>query len=242
MIDILIVEDNPELGQLLRDFLIKAGYSVRLCTNGESATEYFAAYGAKLVLLDIILPGMDGFAVCKAIRAENHGGAENDPAILILSAKGDKEDKISGLNLGADDYIDKPYDIDILLAKIAGIFKRKYNTGIITLRDISIDKVKREARKSGVTVNLTAKEFDLLLLLAENPGKVLRKELIFNRIWGYDSFSEQQTLTVHINHLREKFEDHSSRHNQLIQTVWGVGYKLCDESTRPGKAQNEQNE
>jgi DNA-binding response OmpR family regulator len=227
MIDILIVEDNPELGQLLQDFLIKAGYTVRLCQTGEDAVEHFAAYGARLVLLDIILPGMDGFAVCKAIRGQSTDSPDHDPAILILSAKGDKEDKISGLNLGADDYIDKPYDVDILLAKIAGIFKRRYSTDIITVRDIRIDKAKREAQKSGIPVNLTAKEFDLLLLLAENPGTVLRKELIFNRIWGYDSFSEQQTLTVHINHLREKFEDHSSRQGQLIQTVWGVGYKLC---------------
>ena len=218
MTDILIVEDNRELGSLLRDFLQGENYTVAVAETGEKALELYAQDGAKLIVLDIMLPGMDGFAVCRKIREDS-----NTP-ILIVSAKTGKEEKLSGLILGADDYIEKPYDIDIMLAKIAGIFKRRYAVDELVCGDIKINKLSRTVFKNDSPIDMTAKEFDLLLLLAENQGKTLTKEFLFNRIWGSDSFSEQQTLTVHIKWLRQKIEDDPKKPRK-IQTVWGVGYQ-----------------
>ena len=219
MIDILIVEDNVELGILLSDFLKSEGYSTMLCERGEEALAYFDENGAKLIILDIMLPNMDGFAVCQDIRKKS-----NAP-ILIVSAKTEKEDKMTGLILGADDYIEKPYDIDIMLAKIKGIFKRRYETNVLMDGDIKLDILKRRVYKKDIELSMTAKEFDLILLLMENKGKVLNKDMIFNKIWGTDSFSEPQTLTVHIRWLREKIEKNPKAPLRII-TVWGVGYRF----------------
>lgn len=218
MTDILIVEDNKELADLLCDFLRAENYTVSVAETGEKALSLYEKYGARLIVLDIMLPGIDGFAVCRKIREDS-----NTP-ILIVSAKTAKEDKLSGLMLGADDYIEKPYDIDIMLAKIGGIFKRRYAVDELIDGDIRINKVSRTVCKKDVPIDLTAKEFDLLLLLVENKGKALTKEFLFNQIWGSDSFSEQQTLTVHIKWLRQKIED-DPKAPKRIMTVWGVGYK-----------------
>lgn len=221
MTDILIVEDNQELSQLLRDFLRNEGYAVSTAENGEKALAFYERYGAKLVVLDIMLPGIDGFSVLKKIREKS-----NTP-VLIVSAKGEKEDKLNGLNGGADDYIEKPYDIDIMLAKIAGIFKRRYSVDSLTEGDITVDKVNRALYKSGVFVETTAKELELLLLLMENKNRPLTKEYIFSAVWGSDSFSEPQTLTVHINRLREKIEAEPKKPKKIV-TVWGTGYKYTE--------------
>ena len=171
-----------------------------------------------LIVLDIMLPGIDGFAVCRKIREES------DTPILIVSAKVEKEDKLNGLILGADDYIEKPYDIDIMLAKIAGIFKRRYAVDELIDGDIRVNKVSRTVCRNDIPIEMTVKEFELLVLLIENKGRILTKEYLFNQIWGSDSFSEQQTLTVHIKRLRQKIED-DPKNPKHIQTVWGVGYK-----------------
>ncbi len=218
MIDVLIVEDNKELAGLLCDFLRKENYTVSVAESGEKALSLYERYGARLIVLDIMLPGMDGFGVCKKIREES-----NVP-ILIVSAKTAKEDKLCGLDIGADDYIEKPYDIDIMLAKISGIFKRRYAADEIIDGDIRINKVSRTVYKNGAPIEMTSKEFDLLVLLAENNGRALSKEYIFRQIWGSDSFSEQQTLTVHIKWLRQKIEDDPKAPKRIL-TVWGVGYK-----------------
>ena len=218
MTDILIVEDNREIAELLRDFLRVENYTVSLAETGEKALSLYEKYGARLVVLDIMLPGIDGFEVCRKIREQ-----ENTP-ILIVSAKDSKEDKLNGLILGADDYIEKPYDIDILLAKISGIFKRRYQSDTVVSGDLILDKINRQVTKSGVPLQMTAKEFDLLLYMVENKGQALSKELLFNKIWGFDSFSEQQTLTVHIKWLREKIEE-DTKNPKHILTVWGVGYR-----------------
>ena len=218
MLDILIVEDNRELAQLLCDFLRAEGYSVSLADSGEKALELFERYGAKLVVLDIMLPGMDGFAVCAKMR--QYG----DTPILIVSAKTQKDDKLNGLMLGADDYIEKPYDIDILLAKIRGIFKRRYAIDELTDGELCLNRITRSVSKAGQPLSLTAKEFDLLWLLMENKGKPMSKEALFRQVWGSDSFSEQQTLTVHIKWLRQKIEE-DPKHPTHLLTVWGVGYQ-----------------
>ena len=218
MTDILIIEDNKELADLLCDFLRAENYTVSVAETGEKALSLYEKYGARLIVLDIMLPGIDGFAVCRKIREES-----NTP-ILIVSAKTEKEDKLNGLILGADDYVEKPYDIDIMLAKIAGIFRRRYAVDEIIDGNIKINKVSRTAYKNDVPIEMTAKELDLLLLLMENSGKAMTKEYLFNQIWGSDSFSEQQTLTVHIKWLRQKIED-DPKNPKHILTVWGVGYK-----------------
>jgi len=216
--DILIIEDNKELAGLLCDFLRAENYTVSVTKSGEKALQMYERYGARLIVLDIMLPGMDGFGVCKKIREES-----NVP-ILIVSAKNAKEDELCGLDLGADDYIEKPYDIDIMLAKINGIFKRRYGADEIADGDICINKISRTVCKNGVPLEMTANEFDLLLLLIENRGMTLSKEYIFGQVWGSDSFSEQQTLTVHIKWLRQKIEDVPKSPKKIL-TVWGVGYK-----------------
>lgn len=220
MADIIVVEDNEEIGGLLQDFLIAEGYDVYLALTGEEALEVYGTDGAKLIILDIMLPGIDGFAVCKNIREK-----DNTP-IIIVSAKDAKEDKLNGIMLGADDYIEKPYDIDILIAKVKGIFARRYSADEIVCGDIKLDKVSRRVTKNGVEVSLNVKEFALLLYLMENKDKVISKDELFNKIWGFDSDSEPQTLTVHIKWLREKLENDPKKPAH-IQTVWGVGYKMC---------------
>lgn len=219
MTDILIVEDQKEIAELLRDFLLAEGYTVQIAESGEKALLLYETYGARLIVLDILLPGMDGFAVCQKIREDS-----NTP-ILIVSAKTEKDDKLNGLLLGADDYIEKPYDIDIMLAKIKGIFKRRYSYDEICDGDLRLNKATRTVMKDDRRLELTAKEFDLLLLFMENKGKILNKEYIFNRVWGVDSFSEPQTLTVHVKWLRQKIESDVKCPKRII-TVWGVGYQF----------------
>lgn len=219
MADILIVEDHQELAQLLCRFLQAEGYTVEIAQNGEKALELYEEQHARLVILDIMLPGMDGFSVCRKIR-----DTDNTP-ILIVSAKNQKEDQLNGLLLGADDYIEKPYDIDIMLAKISNIFKHRYSQDEITDGDLRLNKTSRTVYKNGEVLELTAKEFDLLQLLMEQKGKVLRKEYLFSRIWGIDSFSEPQTLTVHVKWLRQKIEEDPKQPRRIV-TVWGVGYQF----------------
>lgn len=218
MADIIVVEDNIEMAGLLCDFIKAEGYSTAHFTNGSDALDFFEKEGAGLVILDVMLHGMDGFGVCRRIRENS-----NTP-IIIVSAKTEKDDKLNGLILGADDYIEKPYDIDILLAKIKGIFARRYNSEIISDGFLKLNKSKRTVYKGEKTIDLNQKEFDLLCLLMENSGKTLSKDMIWGKIWGFDSFSEPQTLTVHIKWLRQKIEDDPKKPVHIL-TVWGVGYR-----------------
>ncbi len=217
--DILIVEDDKDMAALLTDFLRADGYTVSAADCGRRGIELYERYGAKLVVLDVNLPDVTGFEVCSRIRSTA------DTPILIVSARTSKEDKLSGLDLGADDYIEKPYDIDIMLAKIRGIFRRRYSQDIITDGDITLNRADRTAFIGGERADLTAKEFDLLLILIENKGKVLKKEYLLNAVWGSDSVSEPQTLNVHVSRLRSRFEADPKKPKRLL-TVWGVGYKF----------------
>ena len=169
-----------------------------------------------------MLPGMDGFAVCRAVREKG-----NIP-ILIMSARAGKDDKLNGFELGADDYMEKPVDPDLLTAKVRALIQRIYGArtenDYLVSGSLTIDKNSRKVYREGRAVELNAKEYELLLLLAENPGRTLHKEYLFDRIWGRESFSENQTLTVHIKMLRSKIEE-DPRKPERIQTVWGVGYR-----------------
>lgn len=218
MADIIIVEDNKEIGKLLCDFLRKENYSVAIAETGERAIELYEKYGAKIFVLDIMLPGIDGFAVCSKIRETSNA------YIIIASAKSDKESKLNGLNIGADDYIEKPYDIDILLAKIKGVYKRKYAVEEIRDDNLVLNTVTKQLFVDGENITVTEKEFDLLKLLIENKNTTLKKEYLFNTIWGSDSDSEIQTLTVHIKWLREKIEEDPKKPVHIL-TVWGTGYR-----------------
>ena len=222
MVDILIIEDNIELGTLLKDFLKREGYTTYHAQSGEEGMRSLSLESVKLVLLDIMLPNLDGFGVCRMIREKR-----NTP-IIIMSAKIDKEDKLAGLELGADDYIEKPFDIDILLAKIKGLLWRSYGAKeqqqIIYDGNIEINKTAMSVKKDGEKLAMTLKEYELLVLFLENAGKTLQKDWLFNKVWGLESFSEPSTLTVHINKLRDKIEVNPKKPERIV-TVWGVGYK-----------------
>lgn len=222
MVDILLVEDYEELNELIRLFLEREGYSVKGVFSGEEALAFLEENKAKLVILDVSLPQMDGFAVCAALREKS-----NIP-IIFLSARVDKEDKINGFLQGADDYVDKPVDMDILCAKVTALMRRNYDlkqeNTVVHSGAITIDKEAKQVFLDKKEIAVTVKEYELLLLLVENPGKTLNKEYLFNQIWGMDSFSENQTLTVHIKMLRDKIEE-NPKDPQRIKTVWGVGYK-----------------
>ena len=189
-----------------------------LADTGEKALRIFEQYGANLVVIDIGLPGVDGYSVCSKIRETSNAH------IMIATARGDKESTLKGLQIGADDYICKPYDIDILIAKINGIFKRKYALDEIVCDNLKLNNVTQTLAVDGTPISVTEKEFQLLKLLVENKGTTLKKEYLFNRIWGSDSESELQTLTVHIKWLREKIEQDSKKPKHII-TVWGTGYR-----------------
>lgn len=217
--DILIVEDEKEIAALLADFLRDKGYIVSIANDGEKGLALYEKYGAKLVVLDVMLPGKDGFTILSRIREK-----DNTP-VIIVSAKDTKEDKLKGIVGGADDYIEKPYDIDILMAKIDGIFARRYGGKDLIAGDIRIEKAGKNVFYKEQRIELTVKEYELLLLLVENPGKVLSKEYLFEQVWGSDSESEMQTLTVHMKWLRTKLEADPKNPVHLL-TVWGVGYKF----------------
>ena len=217
---ILVVEDEASIRELVALNLKMTGWEVLEAPSAERALELIQKNPpCDVALLDIMLPGMDGFSLCETIR---HG----DPyiGIIMASAKGQESDKIRGLSIGADDYICKPYDIDILIAKINGIFKRKYALDEIVCDNLKLNNVTQTLTVNQTPVNVTEKEFQLLKLLVENKGTTLKKEYLFNRIWGSDSESEPQTLTVHIKWLREKIEQDSKKPKHII-TVWGTGYR-----------------
>lgn len=222
MTDILLVEDYEELNVLMCTFLEKAGYQVKGVGSGEEALAFLDEEAVKLVILDVMLPGMDGFAVCGAIREQS------SIPILFLSARVDKEDQMNGFLLGADDYVEKPVDMDILQAKVTALMRRNYDlkqkNTVIDSGALSVDKEAKQVFLDHREVVLTGKEYELLLLFVENPGKTLHKDFLFQRVWGIDSFSENQTLTVHIKTLRNKIEE-DPRQPKRILTVWGVGYK-----------------
>ena len=222
MEDILLVEDQEELAELIRIFLEKDGYRVIHAASGEEALEFLEYHKVRIMILDLMLPGMDGFAVCRTVREQ-----WNLP-IIIISALSDREDKLNGYGLGADDYVEKPVDMDILTAKVKVLLQRAYSTRagdkILKSGGITIYRESRKVCVEGKQIELNAKEFDLLMLLAENPDKTLHKDYIFSRIWGMDSNSESQTLTVHIQMLRSKIEK-NPRRPERIQTVWGIGYR-----------------
>ena len=216
------MEDQKDLAELLKLFLENAGYKVIWAESGEIAMDYLSRQSVRLVLLDVGLPGMDGFAVCSQIRK-----LASVP-VVILSARTRKEEKLHGFELGADDYVEKPVDPDILTAKVSAILKRNEAVDkqekLLYSGSLTIDTQARLVYLKGEKIECNSKEYELLLLFVKNPGKTLHKDYLFETIWGAYSESENQTLTVHIKMLRNKIED-NAREPKRIKTVWGVGYR-----------------
>lgn len=222
VVDILIIDDNVELASIISDFLENEGFTVHVLTSGEEGLQYLSEHTVKLLLLDIMLPELDGLGVCRMLR-EKH----NLP-IIIMSARHGDENKIIGLDLGADDYLEKPFTVQLLTAKVKSHLRRSYemneNKQLLIDGDLTINQTSMQVYLSDKQLVMAAKEYELLVLLMNNKGKVLRKEWLFEKVWGVDSFSELSTLTVHINKLRDKIESNPKQPDRIL-TVWGVGYK-----------------
>lgn len=224
---ILIVEDEESIAELERDYLELSGFEVEIEASGEAGLARALNEKFDLLILDLMLPGVDGFEICKQVRKE-----KNTP-ILMVSAKKDDIDKIRGLGLGADDYITKPFSPSELVARVKAHlarYERLVGAGvkpneIIEIRGLKIDKTARRVTIDGVEKNFTTKEFDLLSFLAENPNHVFSKEELFRRIWNMDSVGDIATVTVHIKKIREKIEADTAN-PQYIETIWGVGYRF----------------
>ena len=211
MTDILVIEDNEELGGLIQDFLRREGYSVEWKMNAEEGLALVKTAAFKLLLLDVMLPGMDGYEALQEIRRDQR------IPVLMMSARTDDQSKILGLELGADDYIDKPFSVEVLGFKIKALMRRAY--------DMAEDRQLLTYDKDGKKIGISGKEFDLLEYMMRHPEQVIKKEQLFDEVWGYDCFSEQGSLNVHIRWLREKLED-DPKNPALIQTVWRVGYRF----------------
>lgn len=225
---ILVVDDEVHIIELLKYNLELDGYEVIIAQTGKEAIRKASEEKPNLILLDVMLPEMDGFDVCKHLSKAND--TERIP-IIMLTAKGEELDKILGLELGADDYITKPFSVRELLARIKAVlrrnFKEKKVSKIIDVSDLLIDMDKHEVRKQGKKVDLTLKEFELLRLLVINRGKVLARDFLLDKIWGYEYYGETRTVDVHIRHLRQKIED-DDKNPKFIETVRGIGYKFTD--------------
>ncbi len=226
---ILIVEDDQSIAELQRDYLEIGGYSVEICSDGTTGFKRIQDCEHDLLILDIMLPGIDGFEILRRIRDSR------DIPVLIVSAKKEDIDKIRGLGLGADDYITKPFSPGELVARVnAHIAKyerlrNKFGNGEknvpLTVRGLEIQKDSRRVFVNGREVNLAQKEFELLLFMAQNPNRVYGKEDLFEKIWGLDALGDTATVTVHIARVREKIEADPSN-PQYIETVWGAGYRF----------------
>lgn len=227
MSKILIIEDEVAIADLEKDYLELSGFEVAIENAGDTGLERALKEEFDLVVLDLMLPGMDGFDVCKKIREEK------DIPILMVSAKKDDIDKIRGLGLGADDYMTKPFSPSELVARVKAHmarYTRLVNTNqkvndIVEIRGIKIDKTARRVYINGEEKTFTTKEFDLLTFLAENPNHVFTKEELFREIWDMDSIGDIATVTVHIKKIREKVE-FDTANPQYIETIWGVGYRF----------------
>ncbi len=227
MSKILIIEDEEAIADLEKDYLELSGFEVEIQNNGDVGLQEALSKDFDLIILDLMLPGMDGFEVCKRIRDE-----KNVP-ILMVSAKKDDIDKIRGLGMGADDYMTKPFSPSELVARVKAHMARydrlvgssPKNSDIVEIRGLRIDKTARRVYVDGEEKNFTNKEFDLLTFLAENPNHVFTKEELFRKIWGMESIGDIATVTVHIKKIREKIEYDSAK-PQYIETIWGVGYRF----------------
>lgn len=228
MTDILIVEDNEELGALVKAFLVREGFTVTWKTTGEDGIAALKEEKFRIMLLDVMLPGFDGYETLRIIRKDL------GLPVLMMSARNDDQSKILGLDVGADDYIEKPFSMPVLSSKIKAILRRNYDMQEehkeLSYKDIKVDLEDMTVRKGDKVIPVNGKELDILIYFLKNPDRVIHKEVLFNAVWGTDCISEMSTLTVYIRWLREKLED-DPKDPKYIHTVWRVGYKFGEESS-----------
>jgi DNA-binding response OmpR family regulator len=220
---ILVVDDDANICELLRLYLEKEGYAVTTANDGEAAVRAFTEVGPDLVLLDIMLPKLDGWQVCREIRKTS------DKPIIMVTAKGETFDKVLGLELGADDYIVKPFDTKEVMARIKAVLRRTSTTTTEELKKVeydglSINLTNYELKIKGEAVSTPPKELELIYHLASNPNRVFTRDQLLDEVWGFDYYGDSRTVDVHVKRLREKLEGVSDKWE--LKTVWGVGYKF----------------
>ena len=218
---IMVVDDDQDLAEMLGIVLTSSGFDVDLVSRGDEALEVFRNNPPDLVLLDVMLPGIDGIEVCRLIRKESM------VPIVMLSAKGETQDIVRGLEAGADDYMQKPFrDKAELVARIRTRLRRTHSDviGLLTIGDLTIDVTAHEVRRGSTTIQLTRLEFDLLVALAKDPGRVFSRDALLSEVWGYRQTTDTRLVNVHVQRLRSKIE-HDAEHPEIVMTVRGVGYK-----------------
>ncbi len=223
---ILIVDDDNNIAELVSLYLIKECFETRICNDGESAINTFDTFNPDLILLDLMLPGIDGYQVCREIRTKSQ------VPIIMLSAKGEVFDKVLGLEMGADDYMEKPFDSKELVARVKAVLRRskvqvqepaKPNDKVVRYPDLEINMTNYSVTYMGERVDMPPKELELLYFLAASPNHVFTREQLLDQIWGYEYIGDTRTVDVHIKRLREKLSDHDS---WRLATIWGIGYKF----------------
>lgn len=223
---ILIVDDDNNIAELIALYMTKECYETLIVNDGESALESFESFAPNLVLLDLMLPGIDGYQVCREIRAKS------SIPIIMLSAKGEVFDKVLGLELGADDYIEKPFDSKELVARVKAVLRRykpvapvveKSDDKCVEYQELSINLTNYSVTYMGENIDMPPKELELLYFLAASPNHVFTREQLLDQIWGYEYIGDTRTVDVHIKRIREKIKDYA---NWKIATIWGIGYKF----------------
>jgi len=223
---ILIVDDDNNIAELISLYLLKECFDTMIVNDGESAIEAVDSFAPNLILLDLMLPGMDGYQVCREVRAKNA------TPIIMLSAKGEIFDKVLGLELGADDYMEKPFDTKELVARVKAVLRRykaapiaaeEPNVKKVEYPDLIINQTNYSVIYMGQSVDMPPKELELLYFLSASPNHVFTREQLLDQIWGYEYVGDTRTVDVHIKRLREKIKDHES---WKISTIWGIGYKF----------------
>jgi DNA-binding response OmpR family regulator len=224
MTTVLVVDDEPIVREVVVRYLQHEGYTTLEADDGDKARIVLEAERPDLVVLDVMLPGTDGLELCRWIRAKS------ELPVILLTARGEEADRIVGLELGADDYVTKPFSPRELAARVRTVLRRSAppadENQRLSFDGLELDAATREVRRQGEELKLTAKEFDLLWFLASNPRKVFSRDQLMSRVWGYEAALDTGTVTVHVRRLREKIEE-SPSHPRFLQTVWGVGYRFA---------------
>jgi len=221
---VLVVEDEPMVAEVVERYLRRDGYEVKMAGDGLEALRLFQGWVPDLVILDLMLPQMDGLEVCRRMRAAS------ETPIIMLTARGDEPDRLLGLGLGADDYVTKPFSPRELAARARAVLRRSTGAGasggnVLRFGNLLVNGLSRRVEKDGRTIELTAKEFDLLLFLARQPGRVFSREQLMNAVWDFEFPGDSSTVTVHVRRLRVKLED-NPEHPRHIKTVRSIGYKF----------------
>src|SRR5688572_26098485 len=223
---VLVVDDEPTIGLVVSRYLERAGYDTRIAADGLAALDAVAERSPDLIVLDLMLPGIDGLEVMRRVRERT----DRTSAVILLTAKGDESDRVIGLRLGADDYVVKPFSPAELVARVDAVLRRVNTVAEheppLSFGTLEIDPAARIVRRDGEAVTLTAREFDLLLFLARHPGRAFTREELMDHVWQYAFYTDTSTVTVHIRRLRAKLETDADA-PQWIETVWGVGYRFA---------------